>query len=284
VVPTTETSRSPLPGPGRGVGWRGLVRVLGELMITAGLVLLLFVFYAVYVTDWFAARQQQAAAERLHDRWREQRAEHPGGGMLPEPPRPERGAGFARLHLPALGPELNFTVLEGTGTETLERGPGHYEGTQWPGSPGNFAVAGHRIGRGAPFNELDELNSCDPIVVETATRWYVYRVLPMAGEVDGWNGRGGDPRCAGVAPMTGPYQAVAGRRIVAPDRVEVIAPVPGAPMPDALPPEASRLITLTTCHPEYSARQRLIVHGVLTTEYPKIAGRPQLRPAELRER
>ncbi|MFC7342519.1 class E sortase [Saccharopolyspora griseoalba] len=283
MVSTIGTPQSPPPDSERRVTWRGVARFGGELMITAGLVLLLFVFYAVYVTDWFAARQQHAAAQQLHDRWQQQRAEQPSGGTIPEPPPPEPGAGFARLHLPALGPGLDFTVLEGTGTETLKRGPGHYEGTQWPGAPGNFAVAGHRIGRGAPFNELDQLSSCDPLVVETAARWYVYRVLPMPEEEAGWDGRGGDPRCAGVAPMGEPYGEVAGRRIVAPDRAEVIDPVPGEVVRGELPPNASRLITLTTCHPEYSARQRLIVHGVLTTEYPKIAGRPQLRPPELEE-
>ncbi|MEB3370698.1 hypothetical protein [Saccharopolyspora mangrovi] len=57
-----------------------------------------------------------------------------------------------------------------------------------------------------------------------------------------------------------------------------------------MPPEAfardqlTRLITLTTCNPEFSARERLIVHGVLTTQYPKIAEHPELRPPELEER
>ncbi|GAA2334463.1 hypothetical protein GCM10009854_07600 [Saccharopolyspora halophila] len=284
MVSTAATSESSPPEPERPIGPRGVVRFIGELLITAGLVVLLFVFYTVYVTDWFTARQQHAASERLQSRWQEQRDDQPRGQVIPEPPPPERGAGFARLYLPTLGPDLNFTVLEGTDAETLEDGPGHYEGTQWPGEPGNFAVAGHRIGRGAPFNDLDRLNSCDPLVVETATHWYVYRVLPLPGEGTGWDEHGGDPRCAGVAPMTGPYQDVSGRRIVGPSRGDVIDPVPGAPVADVLAPGASRLITLTTCHPEFSARQRLIVHGVLTTEYPKIAGSPQLRPDELEER
>ncbi|MEB3370699.1 sortase domain-containing protein [Saccharopolyspora mangrovi] len=114
------------------------------------------------------------------------------------------GTGFAQLHLPTFGPDFDFTVLEGTDLETLAGGPGHYTGTAWPGEQGNFAVAGHRIGRGAPFNDLDALPSCAPIVVETATHWYVYRVLPMADEVATWDGHGGDPRCQGVAPIPAP--------------------------------------------------------------------------------
>lgn len=283
MVATIETSEHPPPDPDRSAAWRRIVRFIGELLITAGLVVLLFVFYTVYVTDWFTARQQHAASERLQSRWQDQRDDQPRGQVLPEPPPPERGAGFARLHLPTLGADLSFTVLEGTDAATLRDGPGHYEGTQWPGAVGNFAVAGHRIGHGAPFNDLDQLKSCAPIVVETATHWYVYRVLPLPEEETGWNERGGDPRCAGVRPMTGPYRDVSGRRIVDPSRGDVIDPVPGEPVADVLPPEASRLITLTTCHPEFSARQRLIVHGVLTTQYPKIAGSPQLRPTELEE-
>ncbi|MDI2032645.1 class E sortase [Saccharopolyspora sp. TS4A08] len=256
-----------------------VIRVVGELMITVGLVLLLFVFYVVYVTDLFTARDQASATGRMHDRW-QARQLHP----IAEPPPPAHGAGFAQLYLPTFGPDFDFTVLEGTDLKTLARGPGHYAGTAWPGEQGNFSVAGHRIGRGAPFNELDELPSCAPIVVETATHWYVYRVLPMGDEVASWNGRGGDPRCQGVAPIPAPYDHVVGRHVVRPAQGEVIFPVPGVD-PAAVPREQqTRLITLTTCNPEFSARERLIVHGVLTKQYPKVAERPDLRPPELEER
>jgi sortase (surface protein transpeptidase) len=69
-----------------------------------------------------------------------------------------------------------------------------------------------------------------------------------------------------------------GKTIVLPSQTEVIDAVPGEP---GLVLPAKRqvgLITLTTCHPQFSARERLIVHGVLVAQYPKIAG--QL-PAEL---
>ena len=269
----------PRPPRDRRSTARAAIRVAGELMITAGLVLLLFVFYVVYVTDLFTAREQADATGRMRGEWHAQQR-HP----VAEPPPPARGAGFAQLTLPTLGPDSGFTVLEGTDLATLSGGPGHYSGTAWPGEQGNFAVAGHRIGRGAPFNELDELPSCAPIVVETATHWYVYRVLPMPGEAASWNGRGGDPRCQGVAPIPAPYDHVVGRHVVRPAQGEVIFPVPGLP-PDALPREQlTRLITLTTCNPEFSARERLIVHGVLTTQYPKLADHPELRPPELEER
>ncbi|MFI0464939.1 class E sortase [Saccharopolyspora sp. 5N102] len=265
------------PPESRPARLRTALHVLGELLITAGLVLLLFVFYAVYVTDWFTAQKQAEATDRLQEQW-----QHPP--PLAEPPAPVAGAGFAQLHIPAFGPDFRFAVLEGTDAKTLAAGPGHYVGTAWPGEQGNFAVAGHRIGKGAPFNDLEQLRSCDALVVETATHWYVYRVLPMTDEVAGWHGRGADPRCAGVAPIGGPYEQVVGRSIVLPEQGEVIFPVPGQP-PELLPRDQQiRLITLTTCHPEFSAEQRLIVHGVLVKQYPKDPANPGLRPAELEER
>lgn len=252
-----------------------MAHLLGELMITAGVVLLLFVFYEVYVTNWFAAREQAAAETRLEERWE---------GPARPSTDPVEGRGFARLHLPAVAPDQRFTVLEGTDQDTLAAGPGHYTGTALPGERGNLAVAGHRIGNGAPFRDLDQLRSCDALVVETASDWYVYRVLPMREEVAGWNARGGDPRCRGVAPIGGPYRDAVGARIVEPDQGEVILPVPGNTA-EAVPAEQrSRLITLTTCHPWFSAEQRLIIHGVLTKQYPKDPARPELRPAELEER
>ncbi|RRO13762.1 class E sortase [Saccharopolyspora rhizosphaerae] len=274
MVPSVESPPRPPRPEGRA---RTAIHVLGELLITAGLVLLLFVFYVVYVTDLFTAQQQADARGRMHEQWQVQQR-HP----IAEPPPPAPGEGFAQLHLPTFG--LDFTVLEGTDLPTLAAGPGHYPGTAWPGEQGNFSVAGHRNGRGAPFHDLDRLPSCAPLVVETATHWYIYRVLPMAEEVATWDGGGGDPRCQGVAPVPAPYEQVVGRRVVRPEQGEVVFPVPGAP-PEVLPPDQrTRLITLTTCHPEFSARERLIVHGVLTTQYPKIAERPDLRPPELEER
>ncbi|MDQ3762397.1 MAG: class E sortase [Actinomycetota bacterium] len=246
---------------------RTAIRGVGELLLTAGLVVLLFVFYEAYVTDWFSAQKQREATAKLDDAWRNPR------GLVD---RPIEGAGIAKMYIPALGPDYVFTVLEGTGQDTLAAGPGHYQGTALPGQLGNFAVAGHRVGKGSPFNSLDVLSSCDAIVVETADRWYVYRVLPLQGESSGWAaGKGTQSQCRGVEPLPGRYANVVGKAIVLPAQLEVIAPVPGHP--DRVRP-ASRLITLTTCHPPFSAQQRLIVHGVLVASYRKVAGE---RPVEL---
>lgn len=254
----------------RGDGVRAVIRGAGELLITLGLVVLLFVFYSVYVTDWFSAEKQRDATAELDEQWRNPRGlrDH-----LVE------GDGIAKLYIPAFGRDYAFTVLEGTGEDTLEIGPGHYRGTALPGQPGNFAVAGHRVGKGAPFNDLDLLSSCDALVVETVAQWFVYRVLPLRAEADDWAvSKATVPECAGVGPLPAPYAEVVGKQIVLPAQTEVIAAVPGRP---GLAPAGGQaaLITLTTCHPRFSAQQRLIVHGVLVAAYPKVAGE---RPPELR--
>lgn len=254
------------PPRGRVGPVRGAIRGLGELLLTVGLVVMLFAFYETYVTDLFSAQKQRAATAQLDDGWRN------GRGMVD---RPVTGAGIAKMYIPAFGPDFVFTVLQGTDQDTLAIGPGHYQGTALPGQLGNFAVAGHRVGKGSPFNSLDLLSSCDAIVVETVDHWYVYRVLPLRAESADWaEGKGAQPRCRGVQPLSGHYADVVGKTIVLPSQVEVIAPVPG--QPGRAP--ASRLITLTTCHPQFSARQRLIVHGVLVASSRKVAGQ---RPAEL---
>jgi sortase (surface protein transpeptidase) len=173
------------------------------------------------------------------------------------------GDALAVLYIPRLGEDYRRVVLEGTAEEQLSQGPGHYPGTAMPGERGNLAVAGHRVGRGSPFLDLDRLRPGDPIVVETADTWFVYRVL-------------GDARTGGFA---GDPSGVPGREIVRPSEVDVISPVPGGAADAA--PEGSYL-TLTTCHPKYSAQQRLVTHAVLTDEGASKADAPD-GPAVLRE-
>ena len=212
----------------RGDALRTAARGTGQLLLTVGYVLVLFVGYELWVTDLQSnARQDELTAE-LREEWT-------AGPAAAVPAELQGGEAFAMLHIPRLGADYARVVVEGTGTEELEQGPGHYPGTAMPGEQGNFAVAGHRVGRGSPFLEIDELREGDPIVVETADSWFVYRVL-------------------------GPAEQVPGQQVVSPSDVSVIAPTPGGPA-DGSPTGA--YLTLTTCHPEYSARQRLIVHAVL---------------------
>ncbi|WP_436494406.1 class E sortase [Actinokineospora sp. HUAS TT18] len=262
------------------------VRTVGELLITAGLVVLLFVVYEVWITDLISAEKQAEVTTALDDEWKDPAA--------PDPERVEHfsfadGEGIAKLYVPALGSDYKFTIVEGTSEKNLEVGPGHYKTSAPPGGAGNFAVAGHRVGKGAPFNDLDLLESCDAIVVETRGNWYVYRLLPTTADAKNWAARAADPRCAGaegsakVEPLTGEYAAAVGRHIVTPRDSGVVAPVPGNPAAKTPPDQRRKLITLTTCHPKFSNRQRMILHGVLVRTQAKDPANPSAIPVELKE-
>lgn len=292
------------PPPPLSVG-RQIVRGVGELLITVGLVLVLLVVYEVYVTDWFGARKQATATEQLDTRWERSgpavvtvpgsggsTVPGPSGSTTPVTPvtpgeqvdpatRTKRydttvGEGFAKIYVPSFGTDYVFTVIEGTNPDDLYIGPGHYEGSQYPGQPGNFAVAGHRVSKGSPFNDLDLVQACDSIVVETREDWFVYRVLPMQDEAATWDAAA-HAHCTGVPKPAGAYAQVFGRTIVQPTDGAVVFPVPGSNS-DAVPSDAERLITLTTCHPQFSDAERMIIHGTLVASYAKSSG---FRPPEL---
>lgn len=285
--PTPPVSDPPQDSPAdRAERLRTVLHGVGEALITLGVVVLLFVVYEVYVTDLVSAGKQRDATATLDDRWGLPGELGTGGGRT-EKIRPALGEGFAKLYIPAFGSDFVFTILEGTTDSILEIGPGHYADTAYPGEPGNFSVAGHRVGKGAPFNDLGLLRSCDALVVETRQSWAVYRVLPMASEVADWKqGRGASDRCAGVGPLGGPYQQVIGRHIVRPSQSEVIRPVPGRAslsLDDVPAQQRVALITLTTCHPQFSNKERMILHGVLVKQYPKDPAKADSRPPELTE-
>ncbi len=233
--------------------WQVLARGVGELLLTAGVVLLLFVVYELYVTDWLNDRTQGDLAEQVHEQW-DQASAAPEDLVAPAVGEP-----LAVLHVPRLGEDFARVVLEGTAEDQLHDGPGHYVGTALPGQVGNLAIAGHRVGKGSPFLDADTLVPGDAIVVETADSWFTYRVLGDPGS--------GDP----AADPSG----IPGQQVVAPADVEVIAAVPGAP---GVAP-TSAYLTLTTCHPKYSARQRLVVHAVLEGAGTSKADAPDGPPA-----
>jgi sortase A len=249
--PPGET-RAAAPPRRRDVG-RTLARGLGQTLITFGLVALLFVVYELWVTDIFAAQEQNHLSEQIHEQWADAPTVEPAPAdpAAPAPFTPATidvgvGQPFAVLHIPRLagGDGYSRVVVEGVAQTQLAQGPGHYIGTAMPGQQGNVAFAGHRVGRGSPFLDLDQLRPGDPVVVETADAWFVYRVL-------------GDPA---TGSFTSDPSGIPGQEIVRPTDVSVISPTPGGP---AAGPASGAYLTLTTCHPKFSARQRLIIHARL---------------------
>lgn len=272
--PTVEIPRIKLPPPPESRG-RGVLRAFGELLMTAGLVVLLFVFYEVYVTDWFSAAKQATATQRLQAAWANDRGTHVGF---------VDGQGMAMMYVPALGADYHFTIVQGTSQPDLAIGPGHYTGSARPGQPGNFAVAGHRVGKGAPFNDIDLIEPCDAIVVETAHNWFVYRMLPKEGQAANWQAtHGSDPQCRGVRPLGGPYAGVYGQEIVSPAKGDEVAPVPHHTGISLSKGQQAALMTLTTCHPKFSDRERLIVHAILVKQWAKNPEKPHAVPPALKE-
>ena len=260
---------------------RKLVRGIGELLLTCGAVLLLFAAYELWVSNMLADHKQAELRRQLVTAWQrgqdplrgQDRLNLPVGKQVVLPP----GQGFANLYIPALGKDFARTVVQGTSDADLDAGPGHYVTSQLPGQLGNFAVAGHRVGKGQPFLNLDRLRPGDSIVVQTARNWYVYSVL---GSLPAYQAAAkvADPerrQAALAAALAAPdSQGVRGREIVGPGALQVIAPVPG----HLSAPVTRALLTLTTCHPKYSADQRLVVHAQLTRAVPRTES---LLPKEL---
>jgi sortase (surface protein transpeptidase) len=296
---------APPPPPRRAGLGTLLIRGFGQLLITVGVLVLLLVVYEVWVTDLFGKQKQEAATAAVDQAWAQAEsstapAAAPGAGpaesdtvvvtdpdQLVTDPRERtpqystlNGQGFAKIYVPAFGPDYTFTIVEGTDSDDLYIGPGHYVDSQMPGEQGNFAVAGHRVSKGSPFNDLGLLASCDAMVIETQDDWFVYRVMPMADEVPQWaTVAAGRPQCADVGAPSGQYAGVVGREITLPSDYPQILPVPGVD-DTAVPADAQRLITLTTCHPQFSDAERMIVHGVLAKSYAKAPG---FLPPELSE-
>ncbi len=240
---------------GTGDKVRFVLRGIGQTLITLGFVVLLFVAYEVWITNVFSLRANHEVARKLEQQWQQQ-VDDP---LLPLPdgadPSIKPGSGIANLYLPRLGTDYHFAIVEGTNADDLSRGPGHYSGTALPGEVGNFAVAGHRVGKGEPFLNIDKLRVGDAVVVETKSFWFVYRVKGSPV--------GGNPQKSTDA------DGIPGREIVDPTDGDVLLPVPDHP--GAEPTE--RLMTMTTCHPKFTAAQRMIVFSVLKAKVAR-AGDP----------
>lgn len=200
-----------------------VVSVTGELLITAGLLLALFVVYSLWWTNVLADREAGEQGDQVRRRWAEQRS---GPGALDT----KDGIGF--LHVPAMR-NGEVLVKKGTAAETLNGGvAGYYTEPVKSALPadkdGNFTLAAHRDGHGAKFHNIDKLRDGDPIVFETKDTWYIYKVYATLPETSKYN----------VAVLD-PVPEESGRK------------VPG------------RYITLTTCTPVYTSNYRYIVWGEL---------------------
>ncbi|MFG2309009.1 class E sortase [Streptomyces sp. NPDC048566] len=212
-----------------------LSRLVGEVFITTGVLMLLFVTYQLWWSNVRAHQQAGSTAHHLQQDWAD--GKRNPGTFSP-------GQGFAILHIPKL--DVVAPIAEGISkTKVLDRGMvGHYgEGDLKTAMPdartGNFALAGHRNTHGEPFRYINRLQPGDEIVVETQDDYYVYTMTS-------------------ILPVTSP------------SNTSVLDPVPrgsGFTGP-------GRYITLTTCTPEFTSKYRMIVWGKMVEDRPRSKGKP----------
>ena len=88
--------------------------------------------------------------------------------------RTSDGSPVGRLWIPKM--DLNQVVVAGTGAAGLEKGPGYYSSSSYPGERGTVAIAGHRTTFTAPFRHLNDMKPGDNIRLHTPYGRFVYRV------------------------------------------------------------------------------------------------------------
>ena len=204
---------------------RRLLRGTGWTFIGMGSFVLYFLVYQLVGTNAVTSRGQTDLRNELQREW----SAAPAAPKAANPrkvvlKRPAVGKALAVLDIPKI--QVKKVIVEGVGRDELRKGPGHVPSTVLPGQDGTFGVSGHRTTYGAPFYRLNELGKGDTITVVSREAVYTYSVTRT--------------------------------QIVRPTDTQVLDNVIG---PDNKP---KATITLTTCHPRYSARQRLIVFGDLS--------------------
>ena len=141
------------------------------------------------------------------------------------------GDSLTRVKIPKIG--VDVVVVEGTTASALRAGAGHYPETALPCEEGNVSIAGHRTTYGKPFANVDRLAPGDTIILETPVGTCTYQI---------------------DKPPTG-YTLASGSTagfIVLPSDRSVVADTPG-----------QSNLTLTSCHPKGSAKQRIIIRAHL---------------------
>lgn len=220
-----------------------MVAGVGRTLITAGVLILLFVGYELWGTGVITARAQDDLRSEFEDLLASAPSTTsttattappttapPGASTTVPPPTtappvpavaapPVRplGSALARIQIPSIG--VDWIVVEGVDLGSLSRAPGHYPGTPMPGQQGNVAIAGHRTTHGAPFYRVNELSAGDEIYLTSVQGRFRY--------------------------------VVSGTSVVSPNEWSVVGATSDA------------RLTLTSCNPRYSARERIVVHARL---------------------
>jgi len=87
------------------------------------------------------------------------------------PVYPAQGDNIGSLTIPAL--EQKLPIIEGTGTDELIKGVGHFTQSVLPGEEDNCVLSGHRD---TVFSRLGELKIGDRLIVETSAGTFTYEI------------------------------------------------------------------------------------------------------------
>lgn len=236
--------------------------VVGEILITVGVLTLLFVAWQLWIGDWIGAAQKNAAGQSISEQWAREFAtsapdesaapsQTPDAAASPNPhhsakpvilKEPKDAQVFGVMYIPRFGKDYNVPMAGGvTRARTLDPiGIGHYPGTPMPGATGNVALAAHRTTFGKPFNQIAKLRLNDPIIIETKAGWYVYRFRNL--------------------------------EYVKPDAIDVLNPVP---QEDHVAADG-KYLTMTSCSPMYYKSERIVAYSVFESFTPRADGPPSV--------
>ena len=223
-----------------------IMGITGELLITFGAIVLLFLAWQLWINNAVVAGQQHSASAEMSKQWSTDKDKSESApatedyGPAPAFGGAAEGAKFATIYIPRLGADSTRVIKNSVDLSTvLNNGYyGHYTNSQWPGQPGNFALAVHRTNWGSPFGDAPKLQIGDKIYVETADGYYTY--------------------------------AFRNYEFVLPTAIDVLLPVPGT---NTAPGDQS-ILTITTCNPLLGDAERMIVYSVLESWQPRDAGPP----------
>jgi len=261
------TTEAPPSGPGERADRRARERsrrsarrhhvtvlgVIGDILITAGVLVLLFIGWQQWFNDLVVAREHAAAAAKVSESFGKvttpTAAPTSGWGDPVVTAQPGDTETFGVMYVPRFGADYAVPMAGGTTTAgTLDTiGIGHYDDTQMPGEVGNFAVAGHRTTHGAPFNQIANLQVGDKIYLETQDGFYTYTFRNLE-----------------YVPAT---------------QVSVLDPSPDDPGATT----TDRIMTMTSCNPLYSARERIVAFSTFDSWRPRSAGAPAAIASQVKE-
>jgi sortase A len=169
---------------------RPVLRFVASVLITSGVLMLidaaLTVTWQEPVSAYFAQQEQNGLNDELtRDAPQVEADKRSVASIRDQRVRLRRLAALARkrartghaigtIRMPTL--DARYAVVQGTDTDSLRKGPGHYPATSFPGQGGTVAIAGHRTTYLAPFNGIDKLHPGDEIVLDMPYGKFTYAV------------------------------------------------------------------------------------------------------------